>query len=132
MGFGLIGILVLIPLVIALVAQWIGVIAMLHRGGKGWWVMAAGVTLSTLGPPVLALGMCLFGSAGAHSPTGALSSVLHIVIPAFALGSGIGAVTFGIGFALHALGLNAAAERQQQLEAMTAAMAEELRQLRGN
>ena len=127
MAFGLMGIAGILPSLVALIAQWIGVLAMKHRKGRGWWLMLIGVGISTLGPVLGLLGM-LLGAANVHSS----GMGFYVVMAGFGLGAAGGAVTFGIGFALHALGLNAAAERQQQLEAMTAAMAEELRQLRGN
>jgi len=121
----MLGILGFIPALLALVAEWIGVMAMRKRKGKGWWLMAVGVGLSTLGPLVALIG-ALVGFANVHSS----GMGFEIVIGALMLGSAGGSVLFAIGFALHGLGVNAALERQEQLETMAAAMANEMQRLR--
>jgi len=126
MGYGLMSLLSFIPGLFALVAQWVGVLAMRGVKGKGWWTMMVGVCVSTIGPllgAIIAFAGEIIRSSYWGGP-GLFFSLLR-------LGSIGGGILFGIGFALHGLGTRAAAERQAQLESLTAAMAEELRVLRG-
>ncbi|MFD0895686.1 hypothetical protein KBB96_01795 [Luteolibacter ambystomatis] len=114
-----------VPGLFALVAQWIGVLAMRGTKAKGWWVMLAGVCVSTSGP-LLGIIATLFGEF--FGASGSLGPGVFFML--LGLGSIGGGLLFGIGFAVHALGMRAAAERQAQLESLTAAMAEELRVMR--
>ncbi|MGC4017392.1 MAG: hypothetical protein QM755_23200 [Luteolibacter sp.] len=124
MSSNLLNISALVPGLMALVAQWIGLLAMRGRKGKGWWLMLVGISLSTL-VPVAAIVISLMQEM---MVSGGFDLTYSFVF--FGLGTLAGGLLFGIGFAMHGFGVNAAAERQAQLESLTASMAEELRILR--
>ena len=114
------GFLVTLPV---LVAQWIGILGLRH-GGKGgaWWSMAAGVALSTLGAVTSIASMFLL--SGGWGSGEMLALIAFSAIPA------LGSLLFAIGFAMHGLRATRAASRLQELEQLTAAMSEEINQLR--
>jgi hypothetical protein len=121
---GLIG---LVPLV----AQWLGLVAMRDQRTGAWWTMITGATIQTLGTlGVVVVTILMFttlGSGRNSSETFMNYSFMMVFAGLVALG---GSLLFAVGFAIHGLSRRAAREREQQLEAMTAAMAEELRVLR--
>ena len=77
------------------------------------------------------VGAMLLAFSNVHRTTSAtvLSDNISLVLIG-TFGAGGGALLFAAGFAMHGLSRRAAREREEQLEAMTAAMAEELRRLR--
>lgn len=116
----MLGTLVTLPV---LVAQWVGILGLRHVGRSGaWWSMAAGVALSTLGFVTYFAGAFFFsrGSGGGTEYLVLIAST----IPA------LGSLLFAIGFAMHGLKASRSASRMQELEQLTAAMSEEINQLR--
>lgn len=112
-----------------LVAQWVGVVGLRHAGKTGaWWSMAAGVACGTLGIVVSFCGMFLIstftGGGGGFGGGGNLILMAGATLPA------LGQVLFGIGFAIHGLRAARAASRMQELEQLTAAMSEEMSEMR--
>jgi hypothetical protein len=124
--FGLIGVL---PALVALIAQWVGVMAMRDERNGAWWTMMIGTAMSTLGALGTIISMVMmFTNMGARHSYGFSGSM-----PIFASVAGmhtLGGLVFASGFAMHGLRRKAAREREQQLEAITAAMGEELRTTR--
>ena len=119
-GFFMLGTLVTLPV---LVAQWVGILGLRHVGRSGaWWSMAAGVALSTLGFVTYFAGAFFFsrGSGGGTD---------YLVLIASAIPA-LGSLLFAIGFAMHGLKASRSASRMQELEQLTAAMSEEINQLR--
>jgi hypothetical protein len=119
-GFFMLGTLVTLPV---LVAQWVGILGLRHVGRSGaWWSMAAGVALSTLGFVTYFAGAFFFsrGSGGGTE---------YLVLIASAIPA-LGSLLFAIGFAMHGLKASRSASRMQELEQLTAAMSEEINQLR--
>lgn len=114
---------------VLIVAIWIGVIN-LRRSGRNaaWWMMASGITIATLGTiSILASYAALFTNKSAASSGG--FEMLWIVVSAV---SPLGSLLFAIGFAFHGLKNARASERLAELELLTAAMSEELDQLRNS
>jgi hypothetical protein len=119
-GLFMLGTLVTLPV---LVAQWVGILGLRHGGRSGaWWSMAAGVVLSTLGFVTYFAGAFFF-SGGNGGGTEYLVLIAS-TIPA------LGSLLFAIGFAMHGLKASRSASRMQELEQLTAAMSEEINQLR--
>jgi hypothetical protein len=118
--------------VIPLVAQWIGLMAMRDQKNGAWWTMMVGTALQSLGTigTIVFLVQMMTGwrspSAGS-APGFAETAVIMIVAGIAAAG---GALAFAAGFAMHGLQRRAARDREEQLEAMAVAMAEESRELR--
>jgi MFS family permease len=120
-GFFMLGYLITLPV---LVAEWIGILGLRHVGKNGaWWSMAAGVALSTLGVVMSIAGAFLL-SYGGGGGSGFPVIIAMSAIPA------LGSLLFAIGFAMHGLKATRAASRLQELEQLTAAMSEEINQLR--
>jgi hypothetical protein len=94
--------------------------------------MTTGTAIQTLGTVGIAAVMILMftaiGSGGGTSPDSFVNYGMVMMFTGLAAGGG--GLLFAVGFAIHGLTRRAAGEREQQLEAMTAAMAEELRVLR--
>jgi hypothetical protein len=121
---GLIG---LVPLI----AQWVGLMAMRDQRTGAWWTMTTGTAIQTLGTVGIAAVMILMFTVLRNPGTSTDSLVSYGSVMMLAgLAVGGGSLLFAVGFAIHGLTRRAAGEREQQLEAMTAAMAEELRVLR--
>lgn len=124
---GLIGVL---PAIVVLVAQWVGVMAMRDERSGAWWAMMIGTAMSTLGALGTGVSMvAMFAGARTSGISGASSGML--VFAAVAGLFTLGGLVFASGFALHGLRRKAGREREQQLEAMAAAMSEELQVARG-
>lgn len=121
---GLIG---LVPLV----AQWIGLMAMRQQRTGAWWAMITGTTIQTLGTLGAAATMILMFTVlgSGRNPPETMMSYSYVMVFAGLVAVG-GSLLFTVGFAIHGLRRKVANEREQQLEAITAAMAEELRVLR--
>jgi len=119
---GLIGVL---PAIVALVGQWIGVMAMRDERNGAWWTMMIGTAMSTLGALGTVASMVLMFAGMGSSGASGMSSTM-IVFAAVAGMHTLGGLVFASGFAMHGLRRKAARERELQLEAMTAAMSEEL------
>ncbi len=119
----MLGTLVTLPV---LVAQWVGILGLRHVGRSGaWWSMAAGVVLSTLGFVTYFAGAFFF-SRGSGIGSEYLVLIAMSAIPA------LGSLLFAIGFAMHGLKASRSASRMQELEQLTAAMSEEINQLRAS
>lgn len=119
---GLIGVL---PAIVVLVAQWLGVMAMRDERNGAWWAMMIGTAMSTLGALGTGISMvALFAGASKSGISGMPTTML--VFAAVAGLYTLGGLVFASGFAMHGLRRKAARERELQLEAMTAAMSEEL------
>ena len=115
---------------------WVGVIA-LWRGQRGadWCLMAIGAALLTIGPIAYSVTMWgAFEELGrfSSSPTPGMPSLgpwvflgiaAAIVIPT-------GFFLFSVGFAIHGLKVARVRERNGELEAVSAAMTEEIDRLR--
>lgn len=126
------GIITAVIGLIPLVAQWIGVMAMRGQRTGAWWTMMSGTVIQTLGTLATGAAMTLMftvlGASGGNSSSALMSySTMMVFAGIAAVG---GSLVFTIGFAIHGLTRRAAGEREQQLEAMTVAMAEELQVLR--
>lgn len=120
-GFFMLGTLVTLPV---LVAQWIGIHGLRHVGKNGaWWSMATGAVLSTCGF-VISVASPWFLHLAYGDP--------QILILAIAAIPALGSLLFAIGFAMHGLKASRSASRMQELEQLTAAMSEEITQLREN
>ena len=114
----MLGFFVTVPV---LVAQWIGIVGLDRAGRSGAWrSMAAGVILSTLGFVTSFAGAFLSGNGSEY-----LVLIVIAAIPS------LGSLLFAIGFAMHGLKAARSASRMQELEQLTAAMSEEINQLRG-
>lgn len=104
-------------------------LTLLRRQRNGaWWVMAVGTTIQILAR----ISMSVVGvmvSRASPAPGGSLSDLMRYTFMANWVGMGGGAM-FAAGFVWFCLKRRAVEDREQQLEAMTAAMAEELRVLR--
>jgi len=123
------GIFSVIPGIILVAAQWVGVMAMRGERTGAWRTMMIGTVIGTA-RPLLSLGaaVMMFADKWGSLSWGGLRYLG--MSSGFWLFGVIGNLIFAAGFALHGLKRRAAREREQQLEAMTAAMAEELRVLR--
>ena len=118
-GYFMLGTLVTLPV---LVAQWVGILGLRHTEKSGaWWSMAVGVVLSTAG-----LVMNIASRFFLHVVFGSPDTFFVILASIPALGS----LLFAIGFAMHGLKASRSASRMQELEQLTAAMSEEINQLR--
>jgi chromate transport protein ChrA len=126
--FGLIGVL---PAIVALVAQWVGVMAMRDERNGAWWTMMVGTAMSTLGAlGTIASMVMMFTNMRSSGFSGVNPTML--VFAAVAGMHTLGGLVFAAGFAMHGLRRKAAREREQQLETIAAAMGEELRTSRGD
>jgi hypothetical protein len=118
-AYFMLGSLVTLPV---LVAQWVGILGLRHIEKSGaWWSMAVGVVLSTAGL-VINIASRFF----LHVVFGSSDSLFVILASIPALGS----LLFAIGFAMHGLKASRSASRMLELEQLTAAMSEEINQLR--
>lgn len=121
-----VGLFGVIPAFVALIAQWVGVMAMRDERNGAWWTMMVGTAMSTLGGLGTVVSMVMmFADMGSSGGAGINRSMV-----VFAVVAGLhtlGGLVFASGFAMHGLRRKAAREREQQLEVMTAAMSEELR-----
>lgn len=118
-AYFILGSLVTLPV---LVAQWVGILGLRHIGKSGaWWSMAVGVVLSTAGL-VINIASRFF----LHAVFGGADTLFMVLASIPALGS----LLFAIGFAMHGLKASRSASRMQELEQLTAAMSEEINQLR--
>lgn len=111
---------------VALIAQWIGVMAMRDERNGAWWTMMIGTAMSTLGALGTVASMVLMFSNLSSSGASGLSSPITILIAVAGMHT-LGGLVFASGFAMHGLRRKAAREREQQLETIAAAMGEELR-----
>lgn len=115
---------------VPLVAQWIGLMVMRDQRTGAWWTMTGGTVIQTLGTLGSGIAMIfMFTGLGGNNSPDVLIKYSSVMIFA-GLGAVGGNLIFTTGFAIHGLTRRAAREREKQLEAMTAAMAEELRVLR--
>ena len=115
-----------------------GLIPLLAQGGAriltrsqrtgAWWAMIGGTALHALGALGGSIGMIFLTMPGSRDSVHYTNVI--IVCSAAGITAKIGGMVFVIGFTLYILKRRAAPEREQQLEALTAAMAEELRVLR--
>lgn len=108
-----------LPAIVVLAAQWVGVMAMRNERNGVWWTMMVGTAMATLGAMGTAIWMILGFSSMSSS-----GMILFFAISGIYI---LGGLIFAYGFAMHGLRRKAARERELQLEAITAAMAEELR-----
>lgn len=115
---------------VPLVAQWIGLMAMRYQRTGAWWTMITGTAIQTLGTLGAVATMILMFTPLGASARGSSFMRYSYVMMFTGLAAGGGSLLFAAGFAIHGLTRRAARERELQLEAMTAAMAEELRVLR--
>ncbi|BCU79830.1 hypothetical protein [Luteolibacter sp. LG18] len=122
MSSGLYNIVMFLPSLLVLAAQWIGLLSMGTFKKGGWRLMVAGTLLSTLAA-VISIGFFLMRGAGAYT----LAVKAMTIQP---VGHILGGVLFAAGFIWHAFAVRSANEHLQQLETLTTAMAEELRVLR--
>jgi hypothetical protein len=111
------GLLQVLPAFVTLTAQWVGVIAMRDERTGAWWTMMVGTAMTTLGALFSIVSMAVMFA-------GSSSIVMLTSVVGFHT---LGALVFASGFAMHGLRRKASREREQQLEAVTAAMSEELR-----
>ncbi len=125
MGLFSFSLVIIIPV---LIAQWIGIIGIgkWQRGGP-WWVMAAGTGLSTLSL-LLMVGLMVM-AMGVTSGTSRFAEPLMFVLGMGGL-STLGSLIFSIGFAVHGLRNARIRDRVTELEALSAAQAQELSRLR--
>ena len=119
------GLLQVLPALVVLIAQWVGVMAMRDERTGAWWTMMVGTALSTLGGIGTILTMVLMVSNFSSRGPSGFSATLAVAGVYL-----LGGLVFASGFAMHGLRRKAARDREQQLEAVTAAMSEELRVLR--
>ena len=123
------GLLQVLPALVVLIAQWVGVMAMRDERTGAWWTMMVGTAMSTLGGIGTILTMVLMVSNfSSRGPSGFSASITATLAVAGVYL--LGGLVFASGFAMHGLRRKAARDREQQLEAVTAAMSEELRVLR--
>ncbi len=126
MASSFIGLLGVLPALVALIAQWVGVMAMRDERNGAWWTMMIGTAMSTIGGlGTIASMVLMFTNMRTSGLSGMNSSML--VFAAVAGMHTLGGLVFAAGFAMHGLRRKAAREREQQLETITAAMGEELR-----
>lgn len=122
----LISLAVVVPFVAAF---WVGILGLKRCGKNGaWWTMATGIALGTIGMLGYAATLALAFGGGFRNPNGSwiqIGLLLGTLIP-------VGSLVFAAGFALHGLKPGRARERQDELEQLTAAMNEEINQLRGS
>jgi len=127
MASSFLGLLGVLPAIVALVAQWVGVMAMRDERNGAWWTMMAGTAMSTLGALGAGAAMVLmFSNMSSSSGISGMQSSM-IMFAAVAGLQTLGGLVFASGFAMHGLRRKAAREREQQLETITTAMGEELR-----
>jgi flagellar motor component MotA len=120
------GLLQVLPAMVALIAQWIGVMAMRDERNGAWWTMMIGTAMSTLGALGTVASMVLMFSNLSSSGASGLSSPITILLAVAGMHT-LGGLVFASGFAMHGLRRKSAREREQQLETIAAAMGEELR-----
>lgn len=121
-----VGLFGVIPAFVALIAQWVGVMAMRDERNGAWWTMMVGTAMSTLGGLGTVVSMVMMFADMSSSGVAGINRSMVV----FAVVAGLhtlGGLVFASGFAMHGLRRKAAREREQQLEVMTAAMSEELR-----
>ena len=130
MRSGLIGVVIWIPVLVAL---WIGVIGLGKAERRAaWWMMLGGLGLVCLGLVVSILGSFLMvqqlsasvGSGGAMAPPGIDSGTFIIMGGAGAMG--VGVLLYSIGFALHGFQARRVRERITELEMVIEAQNEQL------
>ncbi|MEI7929543.1 MAG: hypothetical protein WCH40_13415 [Verrucomicrobiales bacterium] len=127
MANSFLGLLGVLPAIVALVAQWVGVMAMRDERNGAWWTMMVGTAMSTLGALGAGAAMVLmFSNMSSSSGISGMQSSM-IMFAAVAGLQTLGGLVFASGFAMHGLRRKAAREREQQLETITTAMGEELR-----
>jgi len=127
MANSFLGLLGVLPAIVALAAQWIGVMAMRDERNGAWWTMMVGTAMSTLGALGAGAAMVLmFSNMSSSSGISGMQSSM-IMFAAVAGLQTLGGLVFASGFAMHGLRRKAAREREQQLETITTAMGEELR-----
>jgi hypothetical protein len=126
-GLGMLGVL---PALLLVVCQWVGVIGLAGRGRDGpWRLMCGGTAATTLGM-VGTLGVLVLSFTDMARGTGG-AEPLGVFALLFAAGAGfLGTLLFGTGFAWHGLKARRSQERASELEQLVAAMDEELRRLR--
>lgn len=120
-----------LPAIVALIAQWVGVLAMRDERNGAWWTMLIGTAMSTLGALGTVATMVLMFSNLTGSGVSGMSSSITIFLAVAGMHT-LGGLVFASGFAMHGLRRKAAREREQQLETIAAAMGEELRVARGD
>ena len=128
MSVSFLGIFSAVPALIVIIAQWVGVMALRGERTAAWRTMLVGTSIATIGPLIslVALVLIIANRMGASIWPG-LGYLGLFGMGAVGL---LGNLIFAAGFAVHGLKRRAARERELQLEAITAAMAEELRVLR--
>lgn len=128
-GVGMLGVL---PTLLLLVCQWVGVIGLAGRGRDGPWRLMFGGTAATSLGLVGMIGFAVLSFAGLSRAThGGAVPGLGMIGMLIAGGSSVlGTVLFGAGFAWHGLKARRTVERAAELEQLVAAMDEELRRLR--
>ena len=122
----LIGLAIFVPFVAAF---WVGILGLKRCGTNGiWWTMATGIALATIGMLGYITGIFIAMGGGLRNQPGSwiqIALLLGALIP-------VGSLVFAAGFALHGLKAGRARDRQDELEQLTAAMSEEINQLRGS
>lgn len=119
-----------LPGIILIAVQWVGVMAMRGERTGAWRTMIAGTVIGTI-RPLLSLCSLVMMLVGRSSSFGLrIPRYLDLGSYGFWMFAVGGQLAFIAGFALHGLNRRAAREREKQLEAITVAMAEELRVLR--
>jgi hypothetical protein len=121
MNFTLIQLLASLGALVVFVAKCAGVIVVRRSAAKlPWWLMVAGVVVSTLASILPRFGLVFNASPFASfAPTALLW-----------LAPQLGSMMFFIGFAMYAMQAARAANRSSDLEQLTAAMSEEIDRLR--
>lgn len=119
----------ILPAMVALIAQWVGVMAMRDERNGAWWTMMIGTAMSTLGALGTVIAMVVMftniGGSRGYGFSGMSSSItIFLAVAGMHI---LGGLVFASGFAMHGLRRKAAREREQQLETIAAAMGEELR-----
>ena len=102
------GLLQVLPAIAALIAQWVGVMAMRDERNGAWWTMMVGTAMSTLG------GFDTIGSMVLMSINGGFEFRWSMML--FVATTGLftlGGLTFASGFAMHGLRRKAVREREQ-------------------
>jgi nitric oxide reductase large subunit len=107
--------------------QGIALVILPQKRSGAWWVMAVGTTIQILARIGTSVVMVLLSKASPLSSSFTTLARYNAMTGWVRVGGG---AMFAAGFVWFCLKRRAAGEREQQLEAMTAAMAEELRVLR--
>jgi hypothetical protein len=102
------------------ITQWIGVITIgKRRRGLPWWLMLAGVSLSSLGGL-----FSIFATVAITSQYGGPSGLWMAFLPGVA--SGLGSLLFILGFMFHAFSFRRLVDRVAELEQVIEAQNEQL------